>query len=268
MAVAGGIGKVALITGSTSCDGIGYAIAKSLARTGYDIILQGRRAESEIEPLREQLQREFKVKCHYLTADLLQRSEIENLCKKKIEALYPDGVDVLVNNAGCNTHASLENYPVDKWDTIIQLNLTAPFDLVRLMVGAMKKKGWGRIINISSIYSKTVMKTCVAYNCSKHGLDGLTKTVANDCFGTGVTCNSICPAMVDTSMSNKGLQTRAKLNGMSFEETRAKFLKAINPSGQYVTVEQIAELAAFLCTPAADQMTGASIPVDAGHWAN
>uniref|UniRef100_A0ABM0M6Y0 3-oxoacyl-[acyl-carrier-protein] reductase n=1 Tax=Saccoglossus kowalevskii TaxID=10224 RepID=A0ABM0M6Y0_SACKO len=202
MAAAGG--KVALITGSTSCDGIGYTIAKCLAKNGYNIILHGRRAEAEIEPLREQLQREFHVKCHYLTADLLQRSEIENLCKKKIEALYPDGVDVLVNNAGASLNAPLENFPVDKWDEIIQVNLTAPFDMVRLTVGAMKKKGWGRIINISSISSKRVLKTSVAYNCSKHGLEGLTK---------------------------------------------------------------IAELAAFLCTPAADQMTGASIPVDAGKWA-
>ncbi|XP_077864830.1 D-beta-hydroxybutyrate dehydrogenase-like [Saccoglossus kowalevskii] len=267
MADAGGIGKVALITGSTSCDSIGYTIARILARKGYDIILHGRRAEADIEPLRELLQREFHVKCHYLTADLLQRSEIENLCEKKIEALYPDGVDILVNNAGCGVHAPLESFPVDKWDEIIQLNLTAPFDLVRLTVGAMKKKGWGRIINISSIFSKKVMKTFVAYNCSKHGLDGLTKTVANDCFGTGVTCNSICPALVKTSLTTKNMKIKAEIEGISLEESEAIFLKTRNPSGQFVTVEQIAEVAAFLCTPAADQITGASIPVDAGKWA-
>ncbi|XP_077864837.1 D-beta-hydroxybutyrate dehydrogenase-like, partial [Saccoglossus kowalevskii] len=233
----------------------------------YDIILHGRRAETDIEPLREQLQREFNVKCHYLTADLLQRSEIENLCKNKIAALYPDGVDILVNNAGFGVHAPLESFPVDKWDEIIQLDLTAPFDLVRLTVGAMKKKGWGRIINISSILSKKVVKTFVAYNCAKHGLDGLTKTVANDCFGTGVTCNSICPAVVQTSMNTKRMEARAEVDGIPAEESEALYLKAMNPSGQYVTVEQIAEVAAFLCTPAADQITGASIPVDAGKWA-
>uniref|UniRef100_A0ABM0M6Y1 3-oxoacyl-[acyl-carrier-protein] reductase n=1 Tax=Saccoglossus kowalevskii TaxID=10224 RepID=A0ABM0M6Y1_SACKO len=208
MADAGGIGKVALITGSTSCDSIGYTIARILARKGYDIILHGRRAEADIEPLRELLQREFHVKCHYLTADLLQRSEIENLCEKKIEALYPDGVDILVNNAGCGVHAPLESFPVDKWDEIIQLNLTAPFDLVRLTVGAMKKK-----------------------------------------------------------VTTKNMKIKAEIEGISLEESEAIFLKTRNPSGQFVTVEQIAEVAAFLCTPAADQITGASIPVDAGKWA-
>ncbi|XP_077864831.1 D-beta-hydroxybutyrate dehydrogenase-like [Saccoglossus kowalevskii] len=141
MAVAAGVGKVALITGSTSCDGIGYAIAKSLAKNGFDIILHGRRSEVDVEPLKEQLQREFKVKCHYLTADLLQRSEIEILCHNKIAALYPNGVDVLVNNAGRNVRAPLESFPVDGWDEIIKVNLTAPFDFIRLTVGAMKKKG-------------------------------------------------------------------------------------------------------------------------------
>ncbi|XP_077866858.1 D-beta-hydroxybutyrate dehydrogenase-like, partial [Saccoglossus kowalevskii] len=166
--------RVALITGSTSVDGIGYGIAKALAQVGYDIILQGRRSVADIEPMREEIESSFKVTCHYLKADLLQRAEIESLCSN-IRTIYPDGIDVLVNNACLYGLAAIEEYPVDNWDDVLKVNVTAPFDLIRLTLGAMKKKGWGRIINISSILSKTTSPNLSAYVCSKHALDGLTK---------------------------------------------------------------------------------------------
>ncbi|XP_070573899.1 D-beta-hydroxybutyrate dehydrogenase-like [Ptychodera flava] len=168
-------GRVALITGATSPDGVGYAIAESLAGNGYSIILHGRRDAEEVEPLRAKLERKHQVKANYIRANLLKRSEIENLCRE-VKTIYPGGVDVLVNNAGLSHRAKLEDFPPAKWDELIAVNLTAPFDLTRLLFGDMKRKGWGRIINISSVRSKIVdADSSVPYAAAKHGLNGLTK---------------------------------------------------------------------------------------------
>ncbi|XP_070575457.1 D-beta-hydroxybutyrate dehydrogenase-like isoform X3 [Ptychodera flava] len=221
----GNIGKVALITGSASPSGLGYAIAKVLAKNGYAIILHDRLDATEVEPLREHLEKKCQVKAHYLRANLLQRSEIEEMCEK-IKTMYPGGVDVLVNNAG-----------------------------------------WGRIINISSVRSRSASSTNVSYTAAKHGLNGLTKSTAMSSYGTGVTCNAICPALMETKIAKDMIGSIAEMQGISFEEAEKRTLADLNPSGAYVQVEQVAELAAFLCTPAADQITGAELPVDAGLWA-
>ncbi|XP_006823650.1 D-beta-hydroxybutyrate dehydrogenase-like [Saccoglossus kowalevskii] len=195
------------------------------------------------------------------------RAEIEQLCKS-IEEIHPGGVDVLVNNAGRGgTAATIEQYPVANWDDVIKVNLTAPFDLIRLSIGEMKKRGWGRIINISSIFGKKTITLYPAYVCSKHGLNGLTKTVANDTFGTGVTCNAICPAVVETQLAIAEFRQLAETTGLTYETVTKQFLEKTNPNGQFIKSEQIAELAAFLCSPCADQMTGAIIPIDGGSWA-
>ncbi|XP_070575454.1 D-beta-hydroxybutyrate dehydrogenase-like isoform X1 [Ptychodera flava] len=262
----GNIGKVALITGSASPSGLGYAIAKVLAKNGYAIILHDRLDATEVEPLREHLEKKCQVKAHYLRANLLQRSEIEEMCEK-IKTMYPGGVDVLVNNAGVTYNVKLEEYPPQKWDETIGVHLTAPFDLTRLLLGDMKRKGWGRIINISSVRSRSASSTNVSYTAAKHGLNGLTKSTAMSSYGTGVTCNAICPALMETKIAKDMIGSIAEMQGISFEEAEKRTLADLNPSGAYVQVEQVAELAAFLCTPAADQITGAELPVDAGLWA-
>ncbi|XP_070576144.1 D-beta-hydroxybutyrate dehydrogenase-like [Ptychodera flava] len=260
-------GRVALITGATSPDGVGYAIAESLARNGFSIILHGRRDAEDVEPLRAKLERKHQVKADYIRANLLERSEIENLCRE-VKTIYPGGVDVLVNNAGLSHRAKLEDFPPAKWDELIAVNLTAPFDLTRLLFGDMKRKGWGRIINISSVRSKIVdADSSVPYAAAKHGLNGLTKATAMAGLGSGVTCNAICPALIKTKLAIELIEKATKRWGVSFEEAKKRILSTINPSGKFVTVEQVAELASFLCTPAADQITGAELPVDAGLWA-
>ncbi|XP_006823651.2 D-beta-hydroxybutyrate dehydrogenase-like [Saccoglossus kowalevskii] len=209
--------KMALITGSTSKEGIGCAIAKTLARDGYDIILHGRRDEDEITSLRKDIEKEFEVNAFYLKADLMIRAEIEQLCKR-IEEIHPGGVDVLVNNAGWpGMPGAMEDYSVVIWDDVIKVNLTAPFDLIRLTIGDMKKRGWGRIINIPSIYSKKNCHDPSRYVCAKHGLNGLTKTVANDTFGTGATCNAICPAAVETQIVIAAIKQRAETMGLTYD---------------------------------------------------
>uniref|UniRef100_A0ABM0M5G2 3-oxoacyl-[acyl-carrier-protein] reductase n=1 Tax=Saccoglossus kowalevskii TaxID=10224 RepID=A0ABM0M5G2_SACKO len=238
--------KVALITGSSNTGNIGYGISQALARSGYDIIVHGRINEDDADHIKLKIQSEFRVTSHYIKADLRQRSEIENLCKQ-IQVIYPSGIDVLVNNAASMYAGPLKSHPPEKWDEIIQVNLTAPFDLIRLTIGAMKTKGWGRIINISSAVSKG-HPNYAAYSISKGGLEGLTKTAANDAFETGVTCNAICPAVVKTQMSAHAIQTKAEHDKKSYVEC------------------EVADLAVFLCSPAADQITGACIPVDAGYW--
>ncbi|XP_070575442.1 D-beta-hydroxybutyrate dehydrogenase-like isoform X2 [Ptychodera flava] len=260
------IGKVALITGSTNAESVGYAIAKALARNGYSIILHGRREAAEVEPLREHIEKEYKVQAHYLCANLLKRPEIEQLCEK-IKAIYPTGVDVLVNNAGATHHTSIEEFPPEKWDEVIAINMTAPFDLTRLLLGDMKNKGWGRIINISSVRGRSAAANSSAYTAAKHGLNGLTKSTAMSGYGTGVTCNAICPAMIKTKFAMEVIGNSAKRLDISFEESKKRWLADLNPSGEFITSEQVAELAAFLCSPAADQITGAELPIDAGLWA-
>ncbi|XP_070575451.1 D-beta-hydroxybutyrate dehydrogenase-like [Ptychodera flava] len=258
--------KVALITGSASADGVGYAIAKALGKNGYSIILHDKLDEAEVEPQRDHLEKEYHVKAHYLRANLLKRSEIEEMCEK-VKAIYPSGVDVLVNSAGVINRGSLEECPPEKWDEIIAVNLTAPFDLTRLLLGDMKQKGWGRIINISSVRGRSASANSVPYTASKHGLHGLTKSTAMSGYGTGVTSNAICPALMETKMGKSVVEMEAKRQGISSEEAQKRYLAEVNPSGAFVQVEQVAELAAFLCTSAADQITGAELPVDAGLWA-
>uniref|UniRef100_A0ABM0MUG0 3-oxoacyl-[acyl-carrier-protein] reductase n=1 Tax=Saccoglossus kowalevskii TaxID=10224 RepID=A0ABM0MUG0_SACKO len=211
--------------------------------------------------------REFEVNAFYLKADLMIRAEIEQLCKR-IEEIHPGGVDVLVNNAGWpGMPGAMEDYSVVIWDDVIKVNLTAPFDLIRLTIGDMKKRGWGRIINIPSIYSKKNCHDPSRYVCAKHGLNGLTKTVANDTFGTGATCNAICPAAVETQIVIAAIKQRAETMGLTYDAVSKQILEKTNPNGQYIKHEQIAELAVFLCSPCADQMTGAIIPIDGGSWA-
>ncbi|XP_077983216.1 D-beta-hydroxybutyrate dehydrogenase-like [Glandiceps talaboti] len=265
MAVVGKDCKVALITGATSLRGIGYTIANSLAEKGYAVILHGRREPSAAEPIREQLERKHLVPVHYLQADLAESSDIESLCEK-LKKIYPNGVDVLVNNAGLRHSAEIEDYPTEEWNAILAVGLTAPFHLIRLLLPGMKNKGWGRIINISSVYSRVPVPDCVAAAAARHGCTGLTKTVAKANLRTGVTCNSICPGMTNTDYTLNKIRDYADQKDIPLEESQRCILGKANPTGEFVKVEHIAELVLFLCSPAGDQITGADLPIDVGVW--
>lgn len=254
--------KVALVTGSTS--GIGLGIATALAQRGCHIVLNGFGDENLIASLQKRL-RSFGVRVEYVGADLTKLEEIEHLCDR-IKYLFPNGVDILVNNAGFQHVCPIENFPVEKWDAMISLMLTAPFHLIRLLLPQMKVKSWGRIINISSVHGLKASPNKTAYIAAKHGLVGLTKTVGLEAAAYGVTCMAICPGYVNTGLFQTQIKNIAEREGASYEETKIKFLSNVHASGQTVGIEQIAETATFLCSNAASQMTGSCIVLDGG-WA-
>ncbi|HYD71347.1 3-hydroxybutyrate dehydrogenase [Azospirillum sp.] len=254
-------GKVAVVTGSTS--GIGLGIARALAGQGANVVLNGFGDAGEIERLRSGLEAEFGVRAAYHGADLSKAEEIEALVAHAESTLGP--VDVLVNNAGIQHVASIEDFPVERWDAVIAINLTAVFHGSRLVLRGMKERGWGRIINIASAHGLVASVQKSAYVAAKHGVVGLTKVTALETAGTGVTCNAICPGWVLTPLVQKQIDALAASKGLSPDAARAELLGAKQPSGQFVTPDQLGALAVFLCSDAAAQMTGAALPMD-GAW--
>ena len=254
-------GKTALVTGSTS--GIGLGIARALAAKGANVILNGFGDAAEIEKLRSDIEKESKVKAYYFNADLSKTSEIEALAKE-ISA-KSISVDILVNNAGIQHTASVEDFPVDKWDLIIALNLSATFHLSRLFLPAMKKSNWGRIINIASVHGLVASMQKAAYVAAKHGVVGLTKVVALECAETGITCNAICPGWVLTPLVQKQIDALAEQKKLSIEAASEELLSAKQPSKRFTEISHLADLACFLCSDGASNLTGTSIPVD-GAW--
>ncbi|XP_072047737.1 D-beta-hydroxybutyrate dehydrogenase-like [Amphiura filiformis] len=260
---ANAVSRVALITGSTRERGIGLGVAKCLAKRGTAIVLHGTRdaKTEEVQKHVTELSKQFNVAVHYTQADLSTTDGASSLCQQ-VDQIYPDGIDILVNNAG-NQHISLvEDFPLDKWDTLITTMLTTPFMLTKHFVPAMKKKGWGRIINISSRLGMNAVKFKSAYCSAKHGMLGLTKVVGLETAGTGVTCNAICPGWVATDIYWMQVDKRMKEKGISKEAAEAEIMN--NPSKELVTPEQIGETVNFLCSPAADNITSTSIPIDGG----
>ncbi|HEY0835323.1 MAG TPA: 3-hydroxybutyrate dehydrogenase [Azospirillum sp.] len=254
-------GKVAIVTGSTS--GIGLGIARALAGQGADVVLNGFGDADGIERLRAALEAEFGVRAAYHGADLSKPEEIEALVAHAEAVL--GRVDVLVNNAGIQHVASIEDFPVERWDAVIAINLTAVFHGTRLVLRGMKERGWGRVINIASAHGLVASAQKSAYVAAKHGVVGLTKVTALETAGTGVTCNAICPGWVLTPLVQKQIDALAASNGLSADAARAELLGAKQPSGQFVTPDQLGALAVFLCSDAAAQMTGAALPMD-GAW--
>ncbi|XP_077981982.1 D-beta-hydroxybutyrate dehydrogenase-like [Glandiceps talaboti] len=241
-------GKVALVTGSSDHVGIGIGIATSLARRGCNVILSGSREAQKVDAQRIELERQYEVEAHYIQADLSDLTSIKKL-HDDVTHLYSKGVDILVNNAGIVHVHAVEEFPLDQWERDLRIMLTAPFYLTKLTLPHLKEKGWGRIINISSIFGLNGAQDVGCYVSSKHGLNGLTKVVALETLGSGVTCTSICPAGVNTELLR--------------DYSVYKSIKADIP----VEEMEVGELAAFLCSPAADQMTGTTIPIDAGYCA-
>lgn len=256
-------GKTALVTGSTS--GIGLGIAKALAAEGANIIINGFGEAAAIEAERAALQVLNGGKAAYDGADLTKPDEIEAMFKRADKDM--GGVDILVNNAGMQYVAPVEDFPVEKWDMIIALNLTAAFHTIRHAVPGMRKKGWGRIIGTASAHSLVASPFKSAYVTAKHGLAGLTKTVALEVAEAGITVNCISPGYVWTPLVENQIPDTMKARHMTREQVINDVLLAGQPTKQFVTVEQVAAIAAFLTRDEAANITGANLSVDGGWTA-
>lgn len=257
-------GKTALVTGSTS--GIGRGIAEALAAQGANIVLNGFGDQAQIEKLRAKIESNHGTAVRFDGADMSNSIEIESMMKRAVAEF--GAVDVLVNNAGIQHVAPIEEFPVEKWEAIIAINLVASFHTIRHAIPSMKARKWGRIVNVASAHALVASPFKSAYVASKHGIAGLTKTVALEVAEDGVTVNAICPGYVMTPLVQKQIPDTAKARGMSEEEVIKKVLLETQPTKKFVTVEQIASLALFLTSSAADSMTGAILAVDGGWTAH
>jgi 3-hydroxybutyrate dehydrogenase len=249
-------GKTALVTGSTS--GIGLGIALCLARQGANVVLNG---FGDTEGPQAQV-RALGVKAGYHGADMSKPGEIADLIAYAEREF--GGTDILVNNAGIQHVANVEDFPPEKWDAIIAINLSSAFHTTRLAIPAMRKKNWGRVINVASAHGLVASAQKSAYVAAKHGIVGLTKSVALETATTGITVNAICPGWVLTPLVQKQIDDRAAREGIAVEQAKVELLREKQPSLQFVTPEQLGELAVFLASPAADNVRGVAWNVDGG----
>jgi 3-hydroxybutyrate dehydrogenase len=254
-------GKSALVTGSTS--GIGLGIARALAAEGANVLLNGFGEAAEIERLRAGLAAEFKVKVGYHGADMSRPAQIREMVAAATREL--GAVDVLVNNAGIQHTAPVEEFPDERWDAVIAINLSASFHAIKAALPQMKSRNWGRIINIASVHGLVASTQKVAYIAAKHGVVGLTKVVALETAQTGITCNAICPGWVLTPLVQKQIDARAEKEGIAVERAKIDLLSEKQPSREFATPAQIGALAVFLCSAAAAQIRGVALPID-GAW--
>lgn len=257
-------GKTAVVTGSTS--GIGLGIAEGFAKEGVNLVLNGFGDAAEIEKIRAGLASKFGIKVTYDGADMSKPEQIEAMMKKA--AADFGGVDILVNNAGIQHVCPVEDFPTAKWDAIIAINLSSAFHTTKMAVPYMKSKGWGRIINVASAHAMVASPFKSAYVASKHGIMGFTKTVALEVAEKGVTCNAICPGYVLTPLVEKQIPDTAKARGMTIEQVKKDVLLAAQPTKQFVTTEQVAGTAIFLCSDSAASITGTNIMVEGGWTAH
>ena len=251
-------GKTALVTGSTS--GIGLGIAKALARQGANIVLNG---FGDVEGPKAEVAA-LGVKVAYHGADMSKAADIEDMMK--FAAAQFGRVDILVNNAGIQHVAKVEDFPVEKWDAVIAINLTSAFHTSRLALPAMKAANWGRIINVASVHGLVASAEKSAYVAAKHGIVGLTKVTALETATTGVTCNAICPGWVLTPLVQKQVDAKATALGISNDDAKKQLLAEKEPSMQFTTPEELGELAVFFCSPAAGNVRGVAWNMDGG-WA-
>jgi 3-hydroxybutyrate dehydrogenase len=255
--------KVALVTGSTS--GIGLGIARSLAADGADIVLNGFGDPALIDKLLAEFRSRYQVKAAYSPADMSQPAEIATMVAQAAREF--GGVDILVSNAGIQHVAPVEEFPLDKWDAVIAINLSAAFHAVRAAMPHMKAKNWGRIINIASTHGLVASAQKAAYVAAKHGIVGLTKVVALETATTGITCNAICPGWVLTPLVQKQIDAIAAREALAPEVARMHLLGEKQPSLEFATPQQIGAAALFLCSEAAAQIRGIALPVDGGWTA-
>jgi 3-hydroxybutyrate dehydrogenase len=254
-------GRRAVVTGSTS--GIGAAIARALAAEGCRVMLHGLGEREAIERQRAELAATFGTEALYNGADLERGDACVELIEDAVARL--GGVDILVNNAGTQFVAPMESFPAEKWDSILAVNLSAAFHTTRTALPGMRTRGWGRIVNMASVHGLVGSVQKAAYVASKHGLVGLTKVVALETAGSGITCNAVCPGWVRTAMVERQAAARAEAEGIALEEAERGLLLEKQPSGAFTTPEQVAALTVFLCSEAAANVTGACWPID-GAW--
>jgi len=256
-------GKTAIVTGSTS--GIGLGIARALGGAGANLMLNGFGDAAQIEALRAGLAKEFGVKVAYSGADMMKPEQIRALVAAAVDEL--GSADILVNNAGIQHVATVENFPPERWDAVLAINLSSAFHAIQAALPGMKARNWGRIVNVASTHGLVASVEKSAYVASKHGVLGLTKVVALEMAKTGITCNAICPGWVLTPLVQKQIDERARREGIPVEQAKAELLAEKQPSGDFATPEQIGALCVFLCSDAAAQIRGAAVPVDGGWLA-
>ncbi|MFL5191190.1 MAG: 3-hydroxybutyrate dehydrogenase [Microvirga sp.] len=255
--------KTAVVTGSTS--GIGLAIARAFAKEGANVVINGFGDAGDIEKTRAGIESEYGVKAIYSPADMSKPHEIEEMIRLAERTF--GSVDILVNNAGIQFVSPVENFPVEKWDQIIAINLSSAFHAIRAAVPGMKVRKWGRIINTASAHSLVASPFKSAYVAAKHGIAGLTKTVALEVATDGITVNCISPGYVWTPLVEKQIPDTMKARNMTKEQVINDVLLEAQPTKQFVTVDQVAALAVFLCSDAASQMSGANLSMDGGWTA-
>ena len=255
-------GQTALVTGSTS--GIGLGIARALAAQGANLVINGLGDAAAIEKLRASLASEFGVRVAYDPADMSKPAEIAAIVQA---ALARGSLDILVNNAGIQHVAPIEEFPLDKWDQIIAINMSSAFHSIRAALPAMKKANRGRIINVASAHGLRASPNKVAYVAAKHGVVGITKTVALECAATNITCNAICPGYVLTPLVEKQVQDNMKALGLSREQVERDVIMQKQPTKRFVTIEQVAAMAVFLAGEGAASITGMAYAIDGGWTA-
>ena len=256
-------GKHALVTGSTS--GIGLGIAERLAQEGVHLVINGFGLATEIEALRQRLSVDYGVEVIYDSADMSQGADIARMMAEVGDKT--GGLDVVVNNAGIQHVSPVEDFPEAKWDAIIAINLSSAFHTTKAAMPYMKRRKWGRIVNIASAHGLVASPFKSAYVAAKHGIMGFTKTIALECAQDGVTVNAICPGYVLTPLVEKQIPDTAKARGLTEEQVKRDVLLAAQPTKQFVTVEQIAATTVFLCSDAAASITGSHIAVEGGWTA-
>jgi 3-hydroxybutyrate dehydrogenase len=256
-------GRRAVVTGSTS--GIGEGYARALAAAGCAVMLNGFGDAGEIEKQRAGMAKQYGVEVLYNPADLSKPEECAELVHDAEKRL--GGVDILINNAGIQFVSPIEDFPIDRWNAIIAINLSSAFHTIRAALPCMKQRGWGRLINTASTHGLVASINKVAYVSAKHGIVGLTKVVALETARTGVTCNAICPGWVLTPLVKKQIEARSKEQNIPLEQAEHDLLAEKEPSLRFTTVEQLGGLAVFLCSDAANNITGATITSDGGWTA-
>ncbi len=256
-------GRNAVVTGSTS--GIGEGVARALAAQGANVVLNGFGDAKAIEELRSGMEKQYGVKVLYNPADLSKAEDCEGLIRDAEKQL--GAVDILVNNAGIQFVSNIEDFPVDRWNQIIAINLSSTFHTIRAALPGMKKRGWGRLINTASTHGLVASAGKVAYVAAKHGVIGITQTVALETATSGITCNAICPGWVLTPLVQKQIDDRATREGIDQTTAKNKLLGEKQPSLRFTQTSDIGALAVFLCSEGAQNLTGASLPVDGGWTA-
>jgi 3-hydroxybutyrate dehydrogenase len=256
-------GKSAIVTGSTS--GIGLGIARALAKAGANVMFNGFGSSPDIDLLREELEKSYRIKTAFSGADMSNADDIGHLIENSRTAFGQ--IDILVNNAGIQHVEAIETFPPSKWNAIIAVNLSAAFHTIRTVVPEMKKRGWGRIVNIASAHALVASPFKCAYVAAKHGILGLTKTVALEVAEHGITANAICPGYVLTPLVEKQIPETAKARMLTEDQVVHDVLLHAQPTRQFVTTEELGELTVFLCQDSAKSITGAALPVEGGWTA-